>query len=134
MGEEETWCHKKRQEFGSRDKFKRAASEPPRSSTQWFGSQYCSAPQSRSDRGAHDNPCTNQRTGDLPSAAFMPQNGSAKGRADSIVDNVQRQLDSTRKNSLEERKKLFRDLQRQFHPDKQLEDQEAAKLVFQRLM
>ncbi|CAE7726925.1 Acaa1a, partial [Symbiodinium microadriaticum] len=42
--------------------------------------------------------------------------------------------DRTRSSPLEERKKVFRDLQRQLHPDKNLHDQEAAKLAFQKLM
>eukprot|EP00439_Symbiodinium_sp_Y106_P016034 s8523_g2.t1 len=45
-----------------------------------------------------------------------------------------RSKDRTRSSPLEERKKVFRDLQRQLHPDKNLHDQEAAKLAFQKLM
>lgn len=124
LREEDMWCHRKRQEFGSKEKNKRASSEPPRSNAQW----------PRSERRAHDRVYASQRVGDLPSAEFVPQDGSAKERAESMVENVHKQLHSTRSSSLEDRKKLFRDLQRQFHPDKQMEDQEAAKLVFQRLM
>lgn len=58
----------------------------------------------------------------------------ASKKANSLLDRVMKQLDSTRSSPLEERKKVFRDLQRQLHPDKNPDDQEAAKLAFQRLM
>jgi len=43
-------------------------------------------------------------------------------------------LDGARSKPLEERKKLFKDLQRQLHPDKNIEQPEAAKQAFQKLM
>lgn len=44
------------------------------------------------------------------------------------------QLDHSRSKSLDERKKVFKDLQRQLHPDKNIEQAEAAKQAFQKLM
>jgi len=43
-------------------------------------------------------------------------------------------LEHARTQPLEERKKVFRDLQRQLHPDKNIDQADAAKLAFQRLM
>jgi len=44
------------------------------------------------------------------------------------------QLDKARSKPLDERKRIFKDLQRNLHPDKNLEQPEAAKLAFQKLM
>eukprot|EP00933_Yihiella_yeosuensis_P033544 TRINITY_DN27224_c0_g1_i1.p1 TRINITY_DN27224_c0_g1~~TRINITY_DN27224_c0_g1_i1.p1 ORF type:complete len:962 (+),score=190.94 TRINITY_DN27224_c0_g1_i1:119-3004(+) len=59
---------------------------------------------------------------------------AAEKQANHLLENVVKQLDSTRSQPLDARKKVFRDLQRQLHPDKNLECQEAAKLAFQKLM
>lgn len=45
-----------------------------------------------------------------------------------------KQLDQARSKPIEDRKKLFKDLQRQLHPDKNIEQAEAAKMAFQKLM
>eukprot|EP00929_Paragymnodinium_shiwhaense_P043032 TRINITY_DN22182_c0_g1_i2.p1 TRINITY_DN22182_c0_g1~~TRINITY_DN22182_c0_g1_i2.p1 ORF type:complete len:794 (-),score=196.51 TRINITY_DN22182_c0_g1_i2:177-2558(-) len=55
-------------------------------------------------------------------------------QATELVSDVLRQLEATRSKPLAERKKIFRDLQRQLHPDKNMEQAEAAKLAFQQLM
>jgi len=55
-------------------------------------------------------------------------------QASSLSAGVREKLDQTRNAPLEERKKVFKDLQRQLHPDKNPECQEAAKLAFQQLM
>jgi hypothetical protein len=44
------------------------------------------------------------------------------------------QLDRARSKPADERKRIFKDLQRSLHPDKNLEQAEAAKLAFQKLM
>lgn len=62
------------------------------------------------------------------------QQEAAEKKASSLMDRVMKQIDSTRDAPLEERKKVFKDLQRQLHPDKNPHDQEAAKLAFQKLM
>lgn len=48
-----------------------------------------------------------------------------------------RTLDDTRSRPLEERKRIFKELQRTLHPDKNMatpEQEEAAKMAFQKLM
>lgn len=67
-------------------------------------------------------------------AAREKMQKAAEHKASSLMDTVMKQIDRTRSSPLEERKKVFRDLQRQLHPDKNLHDQEAAKLAFQKLM
>jgi DnaJ-class molecular chaperone len=47
---------------------------------------------------------------------------------------MMKKLDKARSLPLEERKRVFKDLQRQLHPDKNMEQAEAAKLAFQKLM
>lgn len=54
--------------------------------------------------------------------------------ADLLVVEVEQELEKARQLSLHEKQKVFRDLQRRFHPDKNLQFPEAAKLAFQRLM
>jgi len=44
------------------------------------------------------------------------------------------QLKETREEPLIERKRVFRELQRQLHPDKNVDCAEEAKLAFQELM
>jgi len=55
-------------------------------------------------------------------------------RAASLVAEMTRELDQTRLQPLMVRKRIFRDLQRQLHPDKNVDQEEAAKLAFQQLM
>jgi len=55
-------------------------------------------------------------------------------KASSLTDDMMKQLDGARSKSVDERKKVFKDLQRQLHPDKNIEQAEAAKLAFQKLM
>mmetsp|Transcript_104190 Transcript_104190/g.185084 ORF Transcript_104190/g.185084 Transcript_104190/m.185084 type:complete len:890 (-) Transcript_104190:64-2733(-) len=59
---------------------------------------------------------------------------AANQKADSLLNSVMKQLDDTKNSSQEERKKVFRELQRQLHPDKNLDNQEAANIAFQKLM
>jgi hypothetical protein len=47
---------------------------------------------------------------------------------------MQQELSNTRGFPLDERQQVFRDLQRKFHPDKNPNAPEMAKIVFQRLM
>jgi len=51
-----------------------------------------------------------------------------------MVAKVLKELEQTRNEPLEARKKVFKDLQRRLHPDKNLDCPEAAKLAFQQLM
>lgn len=55
-------------------------------------------------------------------------------RVNLLIDEVERTLGRTRNMPAGERKKVFRELQRRFHPDKNAECAEISKLVFQRLM
>lgn len=55
-------------------------------------------------------------------------------RADNLMESIDEELDRTRHQSLQERRKTFRDLQRQLHPDKNMADPDSAKLAFQYLM
>merc|ERR1712232_97200 len=55
-------------------------------------------------------------------------------RAAQLVAPVSLQLQQTQGKSLMERKRIFRELQRQLHPDKNTDEPEVAKLAFQRLM
>eukprot|EP00928_Gymnodinium_smaydae_P021690 TRINITY_DN18491_c0_g3_i1.p1 TRINITY_DN18491_c0_g3~~TRINITY_DN18491_c0_g3_i1.p1 ORF type:complete len:1054 (-),score=193.41 TRINITY_DN18491_c0_g3_i1:208-3369(-) len=63
-----------------------------------------------------------------------PKREDPEKKAESLLKGVQAQLNRTRGEPLEERRRLFRELQRQLHPDKNLENPEAAKLAFQTLM
>jgi len=47
---------------------------------------------------------------------------------------MMQQLDQTRGQPLVERKRIFRELQRQLHPDKNVDCAEEAKMAFQELM
>jgi hypothetical protein len=53
---------------------------------------------------------------------------------DPLVESMQRQLQETQSQPLEEKKRIFRDLQRQLHPDKNVDNAAAAKHAFQELM
>lgn len=53
---------------------------------------------------------------------------------DSLVESMLQKLEETRSQPLSEKKRIFRDLQRQLHPDKNVHCAEAAKLAFQELM
>lgn len=55
-------------------------------------------------------------------------------KASSLSADMMAQLDGARSKPLEDRKKLFKDLQRQLHPDKNIDQPEAAKQAFQKLM
>ncbi|CAE8606452.1 unnamed protein product, partial [Polarella glacialis] len=55
-------------------------------------------------------------------------------RALSLIAEVDQELELTRKCPLFEKRKIFRELQRRLHPDKNPEQAEAAKLAFQHLM
>lgn len=63
-----------------------------------------------------------------------PQPPKPPPSADSLIAAMTQQLQETHGQPLEERKRLFRELQRQLHPDKNVECEEAAKLAFQELM
>lgn len=63
----------------------------------------------------------------------MKQRDPAEHAAD-LIANTLAQLEQTREEPLEVRKSTFRDLQRQLHPDKNTDCEEAAKRAFQTLM
>jgi hypothetical protein len=52
----------------------------------------------------------------------------------SKTESMLKQLEETRGETFAERKRVFRDLQRQLHPDKNTANEEEAKLAFQELM
>lgn len=64
----------------------------------------------------------------------VPKEKDPEKKAGSMVADVLRELEQTRAQPLEARKKVFKDLQRRLHPDKNLHCPEAAKLAFQQLM
>eukprot|EP00931_Biecheleriopsis_adriatica_P057004 TRINITY_DN33807_c0_g1_i2.p1 TRINITY_DN33807_c0_g1~~TRINITY_DN33807_c0_g1_i2.p1 ORF type:complete len:824 (+),score=182.64 TRINITY_DN33807_c0_g1_i2:93-2564(+) len=61
-----------------------------------------------------------------------PQDPAA--RAELLVEEMMGHLEQSREEPLHVRKLIFRDLQRQLHPDKNTECEEAAKHAFQKLM
>lgn len=93
----------------SKAKPHRSQSCPPSSSTKssWFGS------------GAPS-----------PSAAEK----ATQKKANCLSTDMMNQLENAKSKTVEERKKVFKDLQRQLHPDKNIHQAEAAKLAFQKLM
>eukprot|EP00929_Paragymnodinium_shiwhaense_P073650 TRINITY_DN37610_c0_g1_i1.p1 TRINITY_DN37610_c0_g1~~TRINITY_DN37610_c0_g1_i1.p1 ORF type:complete len:1079 (+),score=218.88 TRINITY_DN37610_c0_g1_i1:152-3388(+) len=71
------------------------------------------------------------------SSAPPPKEKTPAETAEVLIADMQRHLDKTRIKSLAERKSIFKDMQRQLHPDKNMESEataEAAKIAFQRLM
>jgi len=64
----------------------------------------------------------------------MSQDQDPEAQADLLVNEMREQLKHTCKEPLQVRKLIFRDLQRQLHPDKNTECEEAAKHAFQKLM
>eukprot|EP00403_Amphidinium_massartii_P018746 CAMPEP_0178420620 /NCGR_PEP_ID=MMETSP0689_2-20121128/26227_1 /TAXON_ID=160604 /ORGANISM="Amphidinium massartii, Strain CS-259" /LENGTH=1043 /DNA_ID=CAMNT_0020042109 /DNA_START=1 /DNA_END=3132 /DNA_ORIENTATION=+ len=52
----------------------------------------------------------------------------------SLISDMEKQLERNKNESLETRKRIFKDLQRQLHPDKNMDQPESAKLAFQKLM
>lgn len=59
---------------------------------------------------------------------------AVRRQADALIAEMEERLAQTKYASSSERKKVFRDLQRRYHPDKNTESCDVAKLVFQRLM
>ncbi|CAJ1453622.1 unnamed protein product [Effrenium voratum] len=55
-------------------------------------------------------------------------------QAEKLVNEMRQQLQHSRGEPLQVRRLIFRDLQRQLHPDKNTECEEAAKHAFQKLM
>ncbi|CAE7888913.1 dgat2, partial [Symbiodinium sp. KB8] len=64
----------------------------------------------------------------------LSQDQDPEAQADLLVTEMREQLKHTCKEPLQVRKLIFRDLQRQLHPDKNTECEEAAKHAFQKLM
>jgi len=54
--------------------------------------------------------------------------------AEPLFADMKQKIDAARRESLDVRKKVFKELQRHLHPDKNLQNPEAAKLAFQALM
>lgn len=113
----------------------RARSEPPKETRQkadaghqWTKWPGASPPSESKEDKARKAKETAERI------AKERQQEAAEKKATSLMDSVMKQIDGTRNAPLEERKKVFKDLQRQLHPDKNPQDQEAAKLAFQKLM
>jgi len=57
-----------------------------------------------------------------------------ESRSQSLITDMEKQLEKSKNEPLENRKKIFKDLQRQLHPDKNMDQPETAKLAFQKLM
>merc|ERR1712125_178304 len=67
-------------------------------------------------------------------ATIASKEGDYTVRVEQLIAPVSLQLQQTQDKPLSERKRIFRELQRQLHPDKNVEEPEIAKLAFQRLM
>jgi hypothetical protein len=96
---------------------------PPGPKNTWFGEK----PKSAWFGGANGGPAQSQK------AATKSQQAAEKKASCLSVDMMKR-LDDARSKPLDERKKVFKDLQRELHPDKNIDQAEAAKLAFQKLM
>ena len=59
---------------------------------------------------------------------------TAARRTQELIAQLEEEMTKTRHHTLEERKKVFKDLQRRFHPDKNLSEEVSATLAFQHLM
>lgn len=59
---------------------------------------------------------------------------AVRSQPESRIVSMNRQLDETRMAPLTERKRVFRELQRQLHPDKNVDCEDDAKMAFQELM
>mmetsp|Transcript_56610 Transcript_56610/g.132832 ORF Transcript_56610/g.132832 Transcript_56610/m.132832 type:complete len:1004 (-) Transcript_56610:124-3135(-) len=57
-----------------------------------------------------------------------------ESRSQSLITDMEKQLEKSKHEPLETRKRIFKDLQRQLHPDKNMDQPETAKLAFQKLM
>jgi len=74
------------------------------------------------------------RTALTPEEVAAEQAAEISRRTTALIEEVEQMLASTEGRPASERKKVFRDLQRRFHPDKNAETIEISKVVFQRLM
>lgn len=70
--------------------------------------------------------------GSGPSASATDK--ATEKKATSLSADMMKRLDNARSKPIEERKKIFKDLQRELHPDKNIGQAEAAKTAFQKLM
>lgn len=64
----------------------------------------------------------------------VPRSERAARRTQELIAQLEKEMAKTQHQSLEERKRVFKDLQRRFHPDKNLLEEESATLAFQHLM
>eukprot|EP00933_Yihiella_yeosuensis_P061818 TRINITY_DN64683_c0_g1_i1.p1 TRINITY_DN64683_c0_g1~~TRINITY_DN64683_c0_g1_i1.p1 ORF type:complete len:449 (-),score=61.12 TRINITY_DN64683_c0_g1_i1:93-1355(-) len=69
-----------------------------------------------------------------PQAQTMQDSSPTLVAAATLIDQLEELLQASAAQPFVERRRVFRDLQRRFHPDKNIEDPESAKLVFQHLM
>mmetsp|Transcript_87347 Transcript_87347/g.154865 ORF Transcript_87347/g.154865 Transcript_87347/m.154865 type:complete len:770 (+) Transcript_87347:131-2440(+) len=69
-----------------------------------------------------------------PVEFFPPAPEDLQERAENLINEMTEQLETSRGEPLSVRKLIFRDLQRQLHPDKNSDFEEAAKHAFQELM
>jgi len=67
-----------------------------------------------------------------PSASATDK--ATEKKATSLSADMMKRLDHSRGKPIDERKKIFKDLQRELHPDKNIGQAEAAKTAFQKLM
>mmetsp|Transcript_108148 Transcript_108148/g.187756 ORF Transcript_108148/g.187756 Transcript_108148/m.187756 type:complete len:1043 (-) Transcript_108148:116-3244(-) len=126
---------------GQKAKPARQKEEPPRRSASAPPAQSSGWPWSRSGATSTSSSSSATSAGRSSSATPTPtpqqQQKAAKKaekKADALTVTTMKTLEHARTQPLEERKKVFRDLQRQLHPDKNIDQADAAKLAFQRLM
>lgn len=99
------------------------AADTPKASSRWhvFYVLGGKAERAKSSRSGEDQ--TTTRTTDASQSA-----------AETRIASMLKELELTREESLPERKRVFRKLQRELHPDKNVDCEEEAKLAFQELM
>lgn len=138
---------KEQQGFGQADPYKPSSQPAQKSGFFKFGSRSRSSPPSatQTSRTASDprqnaGNQSSQPRGRSPAQTRVPSVGlgqkqpkSAK-QMDSLLKKTEAELAKTRNEPIEVRRRIFKELQRKLHPDKNLECAESAKLAFQKLM
>jgi len=95
-------------------------------------------PQQQNDGSAHRSSTSTGRSSKVNQhEEAATTNDKLSPAAQELVSNMMQKLDAAWGSPLEERKRVFRELQRDLHPDKNMESEEeaeAAKVAFQKLM
>eukprot|EP00931_Biecheleriopsis_adriatica_P066606 TRINITY_DN40925_c0_g1_i1.p1 TRINITY_DN40925_c0_g1~~TRINITY_DN40925_c0_g1_i1.p1 ORF type:complete len:201 (+),score=58.66 TRINITY_DN40925_c0_g1_i1:812-1414(+) len=111
---------------GKRKEAWSAESGQPRKWWHWWGSKVLAA--NLEQRGQDESEVDQDETGDVAELADQEDHEGL------MVVRMEQKLEQTRGQPIAMRRKIFRDLQRQLHPDKNGRCSEAAKLAFQKLM